>query len=326
MLIRFWGTRGSIAKAGPTTVKYGGNTACVELRSRRGTLVMLDCGTGAHGLGQAVLSGPQPVRGHLLIGHTHWDHIQGFPFFAPLLVSGNDWQVYGPRGVGTSLRESLSGQMQYTYFPITIDALGATVHYRDLVEGTLEAGDIHVVSQYLNHPALTLGYRLQADGAAVVYASDHEPHSRRLAAGDRAPVTGEEARHLRFLADADLVIHDAQYTAAEYPAKAGWGHSTVEYAVDMAMAAGARRLALFHHDPGRDDDAIDRLVEAARERVAKAGGTLDVFAAAEGLTIELEGTEDELSSSDETARRAPAVELSAQTVLVVVQAPALARG
>ena len=121
MIVRFWGTRGSIPKPGPGTVRYGGNTSCVEVRSASGTLVVLDCGTGAHGLGQAlVASAPSPLRGHLLIGHTHWDHIQGFPFFAPVFIPGNEWHIYGPRGVGSSLREALAGQMQSSYFPIKL--------------------------------------------------------------------------------------------------------------------------------------------------------------------------------------------------------------
>jgi hypothetical protein len=172
--------------------------------------------------------------------------------------------------------------MQYTYSPITLDDLGATLHYHDLVEGTLEVGDVHVTTQYLNHPALTLGYRLEVDGVTVVYSTDHEPHSRRCAAGNREPLVGQDFRHAQFLADADLVIHDTQYTAAEYPSKTGWGHSTVEYVVDVAACAGVRRLALFHHDPTRDDDAIDRLVAGARDRAAKAGGDTEVFGAAEG--------------------------------------------
>jgi len=185
MKVRFWGTRGSIAKPGPGTVRYGGNTACVEVRSAAGTLVVIDCGTGAHGLGQALLAeaGPRPLRGHLLISHTHWDHIQGIPFFAPFFVPGAEWDVYAPRGLALSLRETLAGQMQYTYFPITIENMGATVRYHDLVEGGFTVGDVEVRTHYLNHPALTLGYRLEADGASLVYACDHEPFARRLAAG-----------------------------------------------------------------------------------------------------------------------------------------------
>ena len=328
MLIRFWGTRGSIAKPGPGTVRYGGNTSCVELRSSRGTLVVLDCGTGAHGLGQVLARNePRPLNGHLLIGHTHWDHIQGFPFFMPLFVPGNEWHVYGPRGVGTSLRETLSAQMQYTYSPITLDALGATLHYHDLVEGTLEVGDIHVTTRYLNHPALTLGYRLEVDGVTVVYSTDHEPHSRIRASGSTEPFVGQDLHHAEFLADADLVIHDAQYTVDEYRSKTGWGHSTLEYAVDMAASAKVRRLALFHHDPTRDDAAIDRLVASARDRVAKTHGLTEVFAAAEGLVLEL-GRDAAITSSigvpAETARIKPALTAD-RSVLVGVVNPLIDR-
>jgi phosphoribosyl 1,2-cyclic phosphodiesterase/DNA-binding response OmpR family regulator len=285
MRVRFWGTRGSIAKPGRSTIRYGGNTSCVEVRSAAGTLVVLDCGTGAHGLGQALLAAStQPIRGHLLISHTHWDHIQGVPFFAPLFVPGGEWDVYAPRGFAQSLRETLAGQMQYAYFPITLEQFGATIRYHELVEGNFRVGDVDVRAQYLNHPALTLGYRLEADGASMVYASDHEPFARDLAAGE-GTIAGEDGRHADFLAGADLVIHDAQFTAEEYPAKVGWGHSSVEYAVAVSRRAGVRRLALTHHDPLRDDDALDRLVAAARVR---AGATPDVFAATEGEVIELE--------------------------------------
>ncbi len=290
MFVRFWGTRGSIPKPGPSTVRYGGNTSCVEVRSASGTLVVLDCGTGALALGQMLVkSGPHPLTGHLLIGHTHWDHIQGFPFFAPLFIPGNEWHIYGPRGIGDSLRESLSGQMQYAYFPVTLKDLGATIHYHDLVEGTLNVADIRVTTQYLNHPALTLGYRLEADGVSVVYSTDHEPHAGHAGAGTQPPPAGEEARHVRFLSGADLLIHDAQYTAVEYAAKKGWGHSTVEYAADTAVSAAVRRLALFHHDPMRSDEAVDDLVVRAQERVAKGDPELAVFAAAEGQVLELNG-------------------------------------
>src|SRR5262245_63015578 len=127
--------------------------------------------------------GAKGLRGHILISHTHWDHIQGIPFFAPLFVPGNQWDIYGPKGLDKSLRETLAGQMQYTYFPVTPDQFGATIHYHDLVEGTFDIDDIKITTHYLNHPALTLGYRLEADGVTIVYCSDHEPHSRSLAGG-----------------------------------------------------------------------------------------------------------------------------------------------
>ncbi len=287
MKIRFWGTRGSIAKAGPTTLRYGGNTSCVEVRSNSGTLVILDCGTGVQNLGQALMADPvQPQRGHILISHTHWDHIQGIPFFAPFFVPGNEWDVYAPRGISQSLHDTLAGQMQYTYFPVALEALGATIAYHELVEGVFEVGDIKVRAQYLNHTALTLGYRLEVDGVAMVYASDHEPHLRRLAGGE-GQVGDQDQHHVDFLAGADLVIHDAQYTAEEYPTKIGWGHSTYEYAVAMNRLAGVRRLAMSHHDPLRDDEAVDRIQAAARARLGD-GDEMEIFAAAEGMEIELE--------------------------------------
>ena len=170
MQVRFWGTRGSLAKPGPTTARYGGNTSCVEIRTEAGTLIVIDCGTGAHGLGQQLAAkGGGGHRGHILISHTHWDHIQGIPFFAPLFVAGNEWDVYGPKGLSSSIRDTLAGQMEHTYFPVALDRFAATIAYHDLVEGVFEIGEVRITARYLNHPALTLGYRLQADGASVVY-------------------------------------------------------------------------------------------------------------------------------------------------------------
>jgi phosphoribosyl 1,2-cyclic phosphodiesterase len=216
MFVRFWGTRGSIPKPGPSTLRYGGNTSCVEVRSAAGTIAMLDCGTGAVSFGAELMqNGKRPLRGNLLISHTHWDHIQGLPFFAPLFVPGNEWDVYAPRGFEQSVRETLAGQMQSTYFPVELKQLGAAIRYHDLTEGVFNLGDITVSTQYLNHPALALGYRLEADGVTVVYACDHEPHSRALAYGS-GDVDGQDQRHAEFLAGADLLIHDAQYRASEY--------------------------------------------------------------------------------------------------------------
>lgn len=292
MRIRFWGTRGSIARPGSATLRYGGNTSCVEIVARDGTWVVLDCGTGAHELSLDLARRESPPTvGHLLIGHTHWDHIQGFPFFAPLYDPRAEWQVYAPGDRAGHLEQTFAGQMSAEHYPIALGDLKAHVRFRVLTEGSFSIGGIRVTAQYLHHPALTLGYRLEADGVAVVYASDHEPH---VVPPDGAPASGvlqhpEDHRHVAFLAGADLVIHDAQYTLAEYRTRRGWGHTPVECAVDYAIAAAAKRLALHHHDPDRDDTALEGLVTGARARAAEAGAALEVFAAAEGLELELEG-------------------------------------
>jgi CheY-like chemotaxis protein/phosphoribosyl 1,2-cyclic phosphodiesterase len=262
----------------------------VEVRAADETLIILDCGTGAHDLGRSlVASGVRPIRGHFLITHTHWDHIQGFPFFAPLFIQGNEWDVYAPQGLGQRLEETLAGQMEYAYFPVTLGQLDATIRYHELAEGIFDLGAVQVTTRYLNHPGLALGYRLEAGGVTVIYATDHEPHSRHQPeAADptqAVPIHREDQRHVEFLAGADLVIHDAQYTLGEYPSKLSWGHSPAELAVDFAVAAGVKRLALFHHDPLRDDAAVDQVVEICRRRAVASG--LDIFAAAEGQTIEL---------------------------------------
>ncbi len=288
MHVRFWGTRGSIAKPGPRTIRYGGNTSCVEVRSAAGTLVVIDCGTGAHELGKMLVeTGPRPLQGHMLISHTHWDHIQGWPFFAPLFVPGNEWDIYAPHGLVESVRETLAGQMQYTYFPVLLEQLSATIRYHELVEGVFTVGDISVRTQYLNHPALTLGYRLEVDGAVAVYACDHEPYSRQMAIGRGGP-NRQDQRHIDFLTGADLLIHDAQYTTGEYEEKIGWGHSTAEYAVEIGRIAGVKAIALTHHDPLRDDDGIDALVERIRATLIGKADAPSVFAAAEGPVLELE--------------------------------------
>src|SRR5215510_153482 len=323
MRIRFWGTRGSLAKPGPTTLRYGGNTSCVEVRTRDGTLIVLDCGTGAHGLGLALMaSGERPLRGHLMLSHTHWDHIQGFPFFAPLFGSGNEWDIYAPGGLGQHLERTLAGQMEYTYFPVTLQQLGATIRYHDLVEGSFTVDDVRIVTKYLNHPALALGYRLEAGSVSVVYSSDHEPHVPWISMNGAPPAHREDLRHVEFLAGADLVIHDAQYDLAEYREKVGWGHTPAEYAVDYALAARARRLALYHHEPTRNDGGVDALLETCRRRAAAAGGSLEVFAAAEGQVIELSHGAGATAAPARPAA-APASGAQAETILVADDDPAI---
>ncbi len=300
MQAKFWGTRGSLPKPGPTTARYGGNTSCVEVRCDSGELIVIDCGTGAHGLGQQLLREKRNLHGHLLISHTHWDHIQGIPFFAPLFSEGSTWDIYGPRGLSHSLRATLAGQMEHTYFPISLDQFDARINYHDLVEGVFSINEVNVVARYLNHPALTLGYRIETDGASVVYCCDHEPHSVEMASGD-TQLTGMDRRYAGFVAGADLVIHDSQYTAQEYPSKIGWGHSPVEYAVRVCEEAGVKQLAITHYDPLRDDDAVDRILRGVRQRLRERGSPLEVLAAAEGLTLNV--IRDPDASSDSARER-----------------------
>jgi CheY-like chemotaxis protein len=259
-----------------------------------GTLFVLDCGTGAHKLGLE-LARHGVVRAHILIGHTHNDHIQGLPFFVPAFLPGSRLTIYGPAGIDRSFPRAISGQMDYAYFPVPISHVAADLDYQELGEEEFAVGNVTVQAQYLNHTAPCLGYRITASGTVLVYATDHEPNAEVLWRSDRAPrdytpgamLHAADARHAEFLRDADLVIHDAQYVASEFRQKVRWGHSTMEYAVDVSIAANAKRLVLFHHDPLRTDAALDRLLADATERAAVAGSSLEVLTAAEGMELRL---------------------------------------
>ena len=296
MQVRFWGTRGSIATPGPQTAEFGGNTSCVEVRTDAGDLFVLDCGTGARLLGDAVSDeGRRAVQGHLLISHSHWDHIQGFPFFKPMFTPDSRLDVYAPRGGQRSLHDVLAGQMEFTYFPVELAQLPARIECHELGEGEHAIGGARIFAQYLHHPALTLGYRIEADGAAVVYLVDHEPYADALWRSDGVPGRLEsilhdgDRRHARFMLDADLVIHDAQYTPEERARRRGWGHSSYDYPVELAMATGVRQLALTHHDPTRNDAAVAQIERRAQALASSRRADFEVFCAWEGHTIELRG-------------------------------------
>jgi diguanylate cyclase (GGDEF)-like protein len=233
-----------------------------------------------------MLRRPGPYRIHLLIGHTHWDHIQGFPFFTPAFLPNSELNIYGSPAFQRSLEDSLSGQMQYSYFPVKLQDLASRIHYTELEEGFFRIGDILVETQYLNHTAPTIAYRISADGATIAYVTDHEPFWYAPGASFQHP---GDLRHIEFLRGVDLVIHDAQYTREEYPSKLGWGHSPDDYVTDVAIAAGVARLVLFHHDPTHDDDTIKRMEDTQRARVTTAGSSLEVFAAAEGMAFDVIG-------------------------------------
>lgn len=313
MQVRFWGTRGSIAVPGEKTSRYGGNTSCVEVRAADGTMIVLDCGTGARELGQHLLnSASGPLRLHVFIGHTHWDHIQGFPFFAPAFLPDTELNIYAPAGFQRRVEDAIAGQMQYSYFPVTLRDLRSRIHFTELEEGFFRVGEVLVQTQYLNHTAPTLAYRLSSGGATVAYVTDHEPFWKPTGGVFHHP---GDHRHISFLEGADLIIHDAQYSDEEYTGKVGWGHSTVEYATDIALAAGSSRLALFHHDPSHDDATVARLEATARERAVAGSSSLEVFAAAEGLELNVRGSGRTAPVAARSALRHPP--LAGRRVLVV---------
>jgi CheY-like chemotaxis protein/phosphoribosyl 1,2-cyclic phosphodiesterase len=319
--VHFWGTRGSIATPGPGTNHFGGNTSCVELETAAGQSLIFDCGTGARPLGLKLASSPTKT-GHysILIGHTHWDHIQGFPFFTPVFIPGNQIDVYAPEGGQKSLQDVLGGQMEFTYFPIELDQLPATINYHKLGEGTYQIAGVKVTTQFLNHPATTLGFRVESEQGSVVYLTDHEPFFERLWQSDQEPGRIEsmlhegDRRHARFMANADLVIHDAQYTPEEYGTKKNWGHSTFDYVTEVAVAAGVRKLALTHHDPTHDDDFVFDIERRARETAARRGSSIEIFCAYEGCSLDIETGEGSQPEIEQLTSAQPPV---AQNLLLV---------
>jgi phosphoribosyl 1,2-cyclic phosphodiesterase len=297
MRIRFWGTRGSIPAPGPRTVRYGGNCACVELQTSAGELFIIDAGTGIRELGLTLMK-QQPITAHILLSHTHWDHISGFPFFPPAFVPGNTLVVYAARNIDKRLEEVMAGQMEYTYFPVTLGDLAADIQYRELLEETFTVGSATITTHYLNHTSICMGYRIEADGRCVVYVSDHEPYGLALHGPDPprdkigrglqdGVVHAGDRRLIEWVEGADLVIQDTQYTPEEYPKKIGWGHGSTDYVTDVAILGGVKRLALFHHDPLHSDDFIDKMVEYCRKRVVARHSPVQVFGAAEGQELQL---------------------------------------
>ncbi|MDE3075462.1 MAG: hypothetical protein KGJ86_08540 [Chloroflexota bacterium] len=272
-----------------------------------GELFILDCGTGIRELGIHLMAGGEPVSGHVLLSHSHWDHIQGFPFFAPLFRSGHQFSIFGPQEHSQRLNETLAGQMQYRYFPVGMDQLAASLRYQEMREEQLTIGKVTVGSHYLNHTTLTLAYKLQAHGRTLVYATDTEPfsqHPRAWASSEtRSFLHRRDEKLMEFFSGADVLIIDAQYTAKEYPGKLGWGHSTVDYCLDMAISANVGTVVLFHHEPTRIDSAVAILEQLAQKRLEQEAPSMEVLAAAEGVTLELEDVEGD--GGPELQRRIP---------------------
>ena len=304
MKVRFWGVRGSFPVPGPATNRYGGNTSCVEVRTDGGQRIIIDAGTGLRKLGKEMMAGEfGEGRGsaHLLVSHTHWDHIQGLPFFAPLYQKGNRFHVYARQRDDTHLRAVFASQSDSPYFPVPFDKVQADVSFRELAEGNhFEIGPVKVSCTRLNHPWIALAYRLDCDGASLAYITDTAPFRDILIEQEfirQPPRPGESLKPedaaklqkmkdgvIRLCEGADLVIYDTQFTPAEYAAKPHWGHSCPEDAIEIAEAAGAKSLALFHHAPERTDDEIDRILDECRGKTK-----IPLLAAAESLEVELTG-------------------------------------
>lgn len=286
MRIRFWGTRGSIPSPGAATVRYGGNTPCVEVRSDTGALAILDAGTGIRALGEHLLAAGASLSADVYVTHAHWDHIQGLPFFAPLYASGHHLRIWGADHVGDRVQRAVRAQMAPDVFPVPFEEVRAAVSFRSVGADATESGDLAVDAHPLRHPGGALGYRLSEcndRSRAVVYIPDNELDER--AAYD-APADWR-ARLLSFISGSALLVHDAMYTSDEGAAFRGWGHSTVEETVRLAVDAAVPRLALFHHRPERHDDAVDALLDGARRHARTLGGTVEILAAAEGQCLTL---------------------------------------
>jgi phosphoribosyl 1,2-cyclic phosphodiesterase/ActR/RegA family two-component response regulator len=281
--LRFWGTRGSIATPGPKTLRYGGNTSCVEVRHGN-RILMLDCGTGARELGISLERefGEKPLELDLFVSHTHWDHIQGFPFFLPAYVPSTKIRIYSLRGADKSLEKVFTGQMDGSYFPVELGDLKSTLDFREL-EGPLELGDLRVTHFGLNHPGLAVGFRFEANGKSIVYLTDHEPYCRLAGANELNKRLDREVDE--FVRGADLYIREAQYTEEEYERKRGWGHATWKDAVDSAHAAGAKRLCIYHHDPMHDDIALDSILSACWEYMKAHGMNFECVMATDTMEL-----------------------------------------
>ncbi|MBD2138843.1 MBL fold metallo-hydrolase [Anabaena sp. FACHB-1237] len=272
--VHFWGVRGSIPSPGLNTVRYGGNTPCISMQVG-GKRLIFDGGTGLHILGQSLLS-QMPVEGHLLFTHSHWDHIQGFPFFIPAFITGNKFNIYGAIAPdGSTIEQRLNDQMLHPNFPVPLQIMQSTLSFHDIKPGQLiQIDDIEVETAHLNHPGEAVGYRVNWRGGAAVYITDTEHYPHHL-----------DENVLWLARDADVLVYDATYTDDEYNSpnspKIGWGHSTWQEAIKVAEAAKVKTLVIYHHDPSHDDDFLDNI---AQQAAAKFSGAI---MAKEGLVLEV---------------------------------------
>ena len=302
MKVQFWGVRGSIPSAGPTTQKYGGNTSCIEIRADD-RLIIVDAGSGIRSLGNHIMAHDLPkgpIDADIFLTHTHWDHIMGFPFFTPIYVPGTKLRVHGPVSFEDDpLDEVVGGQMKYRYFPINMGELASEIKYDRLQENPeIDLGrGLILRTKIINHPITTLGYRFEFGGKSVCTCYDTEPYRNLFITDPDDPAYDAEMAEegeivaaemnemlAEFLSGADLLIFDSQYTKEEYETRyVGWGHSHINAAIETGAKAGVKKLALFHHDPDRTDDELDSFAE----KFCGEKDGMEIFFAREGVSVDL---------------------------------------
>jgi len=300
MELQYWGVRGSIASPGPETAKYGGNTSCYEVRNDAGDLIIMDAGTGIRKFGLELMKA-LPLKCSLLISHTHWDHIQGFPFFVPVFIPGNCIDVYAPKQFERSVESVMTAQMDYSVFPVRTAELASEINYHNITEGPFEVPGFKVFAKFMCHPVTSAGYRVEADGKSIVYTGDHEKffdqYHKGIAEEDIDPeekaqmqaiVDMQNQQITELCRDVDLLLIDSMYTKEEYPMKMGWGHSTIEMNLELAVEANVKRIVMTHHDPMRTDEQLDEINSWARTLLDELGGKdIELFIAQEGQSIKL---------------------------------------